>query len=120
MINYTNLVLFTFGMLGILLHNLVELNKLNKASNCTFKIKEYFKLEIFSILISIIVVIVCLFASTELKQIQILGKWLGLGFMAIGYMGQSLLIFFMGKVNKIVNNENSKNSTAGDVTGVNY
>lgn len=121
MITYTNLVLFGLGMLGILLHNLVELNKLNKSSNCTFNIKQYFKLEVFSILISIIVVIVCIFASTELKQIEIFGKWLGLGFMAIGYMGQSLLIFFMGKVNKIVNNENTKNNptTDGDVGDVN-
>lgn len=108
MINYTNLVLLAFGLLGVLLHNLVEMNKLNKASNCTFKIKDYFKLEVFSILISVIVVVVSVMASQEIKQLEYFGKWLGLGFMAIGYMGQSLLIWWIGKANKIVNNENSK------------
>lgn len=108
MINYTPLVLFGLGLLGILLHNLVELNKLNKASNCTFSIKQYFKMEMFSIAISLIVCVVAVVISQEIKQIAVAGKWLGLAFMAIGYMGQSLLIFVMGKANKVVNAENGQ------------
>ena len=108
MINYTPLVLFGLGLLGILLHNLVELNKLNKASNCTFSIKQYFKMEMFSIAISLIVCVVAVVISQEIKQIAVAGKWLGLAFMAIGYMGQSLLIFVMGKANKVVNDVNEK------------
>lgn len=108
MINYTPIVLFGLGLLGILLHNLVELNKLNKASNCTFSIKQYFKMEMFSIAISLIVCVVAVVISQEIKQIAVAGKWLGLAFMAIGYMGQSLLIFVMGKANKVVNAENGQ------------
>lgn len=108
--NYTPIVLFGLGMLGVLLHILVELNKLNKSSNCNFKLKQYFKLEVYSICISVITCIVAVFISQEIKQIQIAGKWLGLAFMAIGYMGQSLLIFVMGKANKIVRESNPTDS----------
>lgn len=108
MISYTPLVLFGLGLLGILLHNLVELNKLNKASNCTFSIKQYLKLEVYSLIISIIVVFVAVIVTHEIKQLAGVEKWLGLAFMAIGYMGQSLLILVIGKANKIVNAENSK------------
>jgi hypothetical protein len=109
MINYTPIVLFGLGVLGIVLHILVELNKLNRSSNLTFSVSKYLKLEIYSILISLIMCFVSVIISQEIKQIAIVGKWLGLAFMAIGYMGQSLLIFMMGKANKIVNNENQNN-----------
>lgn len=111
MINYTPWVLFGLGLLGILLHNLVELNKLNKASNCTFSIKQYLKLEVYSLIISVIVVFVAVIITQEIKQLAGVGNWLGLAFMAIGYMGQSLLILVMGKANKIVNAENAKSQS---------
>ena len=100
--NYTNLTLFGLGALGVLLHNLVELNKLNKASKGILNIRQYLKIEAFSIIISLIVCFVALLVKTEITQLEQVGKWLGLAFMAIGYMGQSLLIFVMGKANKIV------------------
>ena len=100
--NYTNATLIALGLLGILLHNLVELNKINRSQKGAFKIGAYFKMEVFSILISIIVVIVSIIVKTEIKQLEQVGKWLGLAFISIGYMGQSLLIFFMGKANKII------------------
>lgn len=103
--NYTNFVLIALGLLGILLHNLVELNKTNKATNGNVKIGEYLKLEIFSIIISIICVIVCVIIKQEIKQVEQAGKWLGLAFVAIGYMGQSLLIFVMGKATKTIGKE---------------
>lgn len=103
--NYTNITLFALGMLGILLHNLVELNKLNRSSGGNLNIKQYFKLEIFSILISFIIIIVALFIKREITQLEAAGKWLGLAFMTIGYMGQSLLIFVMGKANKVIDKE---------------
>ena len=101
--NYTNITLFGLGMLGILLHNLVELNKINRDPNTkNFTIKSYFKTEAYSIVISLIVCFVALLVKHEITQLEQVGKWLGLAFMAIGYMGQSLLIFVMGKANKIV------------------
>lgn len=65
-------------------------------------------MEMFSIAISLIVCVVAVVISQEIKQIAVAGKWLGLAFMAIGYMGQSLLIFVMGKANKVVNAENGQ------------
>lgn len=105
MINYTPIVLFLLGVLGVLLHNLVELNKLNKAQKGDLKIKDYLKLEIFSIAISLIVVLCAVITSQEIKQMHDAGKWLGLAFVCIGYMGQSLLIFVMGKANKSIGKE---------------
>lgn len=107
--NYTPIVLFLLGILGIVLHNLVELNKLNKATDGNVNFKKYFKLEIFSIIISFIFVIACVIASQEIKQLESVGKWLGLAFVAIGYMGQSILIFFMGKASKYIEQEKENN-----------
>lgn len=104
----SKLLLFGIGLLGVLLHILVELNKLNKSSNCTFSLKKYFQLEVFSILISIIVCVVSAFAVDEIKGLKALGGYIIIPYMAIGYMGQSLLIFIMGKANKIVNIEVAK------------
>ena len=104
--NYTNLTLFGLGLLGILLHNLVELNKLNRANKGSVRLGEYFKLERFSILISVVVVGVSLIVKAEITQLEQVGKWLGLAFMAIGYMGQSLLVFVMGKAEKKINDDN--------------
>lgn len=103
---YTNTILFLLGVLGILAHNLVELNKLNRdPSKANFKIWEYLKLEVYSILISFVVVTVAMIIKVEITQLEIAGKWLGLAFLAIGYMGQSLLIFVMGKANKVIDKE---------------
>lgn len=95
--NYTPIVLFLFGVAGIILHNLVQLNKLNKDSKGRASLYSYLKLEIYSILISLVMVAVSVFTSQEIKQLEQIGKWLGLAFVSVGYMGQSLLIFFMGK-----------------------
>ena len=100
--NYTNLTLYGLGLLGILLHNLVELNKINRKNKGTVRLGEYFKIERFSILISVIVCGVCLIIKAEITQLEQVGKWLGLAFIAIGYMGQSLLVFAMGKANKVI------------------
>lgn len=104
--NYTNFALYGLGVLGILLHNLVELNKINRNPNTkNFTIKGYFKLEAYSIVISLIVCFVALLIKSEIQQLDQVGKWLGLAFMAIGYMGQSLLIFTMGKANKVIDKD---------------
>lgn len=100
--NYTNVTLYGLAILGVLLHNLIELNKLNRNLAGNVKIGEYLKIERFSIIISLLIGLVALIVKTEIQQIEQAGKWLGLAFMAIGYMGQSLLIFFMGKANKVI------------------
>lgn len=101
-------MLFALGILGILLHNLVELNKLNRKTVGNLKLKEYFKLEVFSILISVIVVFVAILVKAEVQQLEAVGKWLGLAFVAIGYMGQSILIFVMGKAGKHIDKQDEQ------------
>lgn len=103
--NYTPIVLFLFGIVGIILHNLIQLNKINRETKGKVNLYSYFKLEIYSILISLVMVGVCVFTSQEIKQLETIGKWLGLAFVSIGYMGQSLLIWFMGKAGKSVGME---------------
>lgn len=100
--NYTAITCIGLGLLGILLHNLVELNKLNRASDGNINLPQYLKIERFSILIAIIAVCVAYLVKQEITQLDLVGKWLGLAFMAIGYMGQSLLVFVMGKANKVI------------------
>lgn len=98
--NYTNFALFGLGILGIVLHNLVQLNKINRSQNGNINLISYFKLEIFSILINIVAIICALIAKHEIAQLEQAGKWLGLSFITIGYMGQSLLVWLFGRAEK--------------------
>lgn len=102
MINYTQLTLLAFGIAGILLHNLIKMDTLNKKEGVNFKFGKYLSTERYSILIALIIVAVAVVASQEIKQLELVGKWLGLGFLAIGYMGQSILIRYMGKASKVI------------------
>lgn len=102
MLTYTPLVLFGLGVVGILLHNLIELNKINKAKGGRASIWVYLVYERFSLAISVITVATAVYISQEIKQLEAVGKWLGLAFISIGYMGQSLLIVLMGKTEKFI------------------
>lgn len=106
--NYTNLTLIILGLTGILLHNLIKLNDINRANDGNVNIVKYWKLERFSILISVIVVIGALIAKSEISQLEQVGKWLGLSFVAIGYMAQSIVVKFMGKAQKFVDNQSNQ------------
>lgn len=105
---YTNLLLMALGGVGIALHNLIKLNDINKANDGNVNLLKYWKLERFSILISVIVVSGALIAKTEIAQLEQVGKWLGLSFVAIGYMAQSIVVKFMGKAQKFVENQTDK------------
>lgn len=102
MINYNDFTLLILGVVGILLHNLIKMNELNKKADSKFTALAYIKTEIYSIIISFLMIIVCIIVKHEIKQLENAGKYLGLGFVCIGYMGQSLLIKFMGKAEKII------------------
>ena len=68
----------------------------------------------FSILISVCVVIVALIARNEVKQLQQVGSWLGLSFVAIGYMAQSIVVSFMRKAQKFMDASDSKTTDKTD------
>ena len=103
--NYTILTLSLLGLFGILIHNLKKLNELNRKLKGDINLLQYFKLEVFSILLSVCVVVVALIAQQEIKQLEAVGKWLGLSFVAIGYMAQSMVITFAGRAEKYLNEE---------------
>lgn len=105
---YTNLILFALGMLGVFLHNLVSLNKINKETNGDAKLLQYLKIEVYSILISVVIVIVALIAKEEVAELHNLGTYLGLGFVGIGYMGQSILVWRMGRFAKSIGIDQEK------------
>jgi len=107
MINYTQATLLAFGIAGILLHNLIKMDTLNKKEGVSFSFWKYLKMERFSILIALIIVAVAVVGSQEVRQLQLVGKWLGFGFLAIGYMGQSILIKYMGKASKAIRSDDN-------------
>lgn len=101
----TNLLLLAVGMLGILLHNLIKMDAINRKAKGELNYLKYLSLEKFSILISIVVVVIALITKSEIKQLQIVSNYLYLGFVAIGYMAQSIVVSYMGKAEKFLSNE---------------
>lgn len=97
---YTNYVLLGLGLFGILIHNLIKIDSINRTTAGNFKFKQFMRLEWPSIFISVCVVIVCLIAKHEVKRLEAVGEWLGLSFVAIGYMAQSIVYKFLGKAEK--------------------
>lgn len=103
--NYTPFILLGLGLFGILIHNLVKMNEINKQYDGLFNYRKYFSLEKFSIALSICVVIVGVIIREEIKQLENAGNWLGVAFVAIGYMAQSIIVSFMGRAQKIIDND---------------
>ncbi len=107
--SYTNAFLFSLGVLGILLHNLIKLDELNRKLESKFSFRAYISRERFTILISFLVVLIAVFVKLEIKELDYAGKWLGVSFVAIGYMGQSLVLTVIkrirGKVDAPVDQE---------------
>jgi hypothetical protein len=95
---YTPLVLILVGFGGILLHNLIKLDEINRKSEGNINISKYLKIERFSIMLSVVAVIVATVISQEIKQLEAVGKWLGLAMLSIGYMAQSIILKFSSKV----------------------
>ena len=102
-------MLGALGVFGIIIHNLVKLNSLNRKAKGSLDFGQYFRLEIFSILLSVCVVAVALIAQHEIKQLEQVGKWLGLSFVTIGYMAQSIVVTIMGKAESYLHKEDEQN-----------
>jgi hypothetical protein len=102
---YTVLMLAACGLLGIFIHNLIKLNEINRQMDGNINLWKYWRIERFSIILSLCVVVVCLIARNEIKQLHDLGKWLAIGFTAIGYMAQSLVVFFGNKAQKYMDDK---------------
>lgn len=96
---YKDLTLFLLGLLGVLLHSLVQIRKLQKAKKYV-SILHYLSAEWATIAISVVVNVVAIMCKHEVKSLDVAGNSLGLGFVAIGYAGQSILVAFMGNAEK--------------------
>lgn len=105
---YTPYILFALGCFGILLHNLIKMDSLNRKAKGEINYLQYLKLEKFSILISICVVVIALIAQQEVKQLQIVGNYLGLAYVAIGYMAQSIVVSYMGRAERFLHENDKK------------
>lgn len=103
--NYNDLVLFGFGLGGVLVHNLTKINELNKQNK--FSATKYFGMEWPAISISLILVALAIAGKHEVAQLEQAGKWLGLAFVTIGYMGQSLFVKLMGRANKVLGGDST-------------
>jgi len=100
---YTPIILGVLGFLGILTHNMSKLDSINRANDGNVNLRKYLMLERFSIMISVFVIVVAVIASHEIAALHIAGKWLGIGFFALGYQAQSLLVKFMSVVRSKTN-----------------
>lgn len=96
MIEYKDMTLIALGIAGILLHNLVKIYDLKKKGT-KFSFPAYWEMEWPAMIISLIVVFIADVVKHEIKSLEGVGNLLGLGFVALGYMAQSILITFMGK-----------------------
>lgn len=97
---YTNLILFALGLFGVLIHNLIKVETINRQSEGHFDFKKFISIEWPSIAISLSVVCVCLIAKHEIQQLEEVGNWLGLAFVTIGYTSQSIVYRYLGTAEK--------------------
>lgn len=102
MITYTNSIILLLGFIGILLHVLKDINKINHQENASANIKKYFKVEWAAILISAILVIATTILKREVSEFENLGMYMGGVTMMIGYTANSLLAGFESKANKFI------------------
>jgi hypothetical protein len=107
--SYTILSLFSLGVLGILIHNLIKLNNINRKKNGKLNFRNYIEIEKFSILLSLCVVIVSLIIRSEIKELEIAGNYLGFAFVTIGYTAQSIVTAVGSKAETIINKMKEEN-----------
>lgn len=99
---YTLTFLIAMGVIGIILHNLVKMDSMNRKAKGEINLVHYWKLERFSIAISFLVVIGASMASHEISQLEFAGKWLALGYLSLGYTSQSILAKFSKKAENYI------------------
>lgn len=118
---YTPIVLMILGLTGILLHNLVKLDSLNRLNGGTVNMRKYISMERFTIGINAILVIVAaIWLDSEYHYYLTsvgMEKVAGAGFIAFGYLGQSLLVKFIGRAQKKIDNDSTGKEGRSNTTG---
>lgn len=105
---YSMWVLFLLGIAGILLHNILKLDTLNRQGAGKINFGKYIALERFTILASLIVVFLgAFFLKKELGQnFELFTNWVGIGFITLGYFATSILTRWMGAAQKYLDHKN--------------
>ncbi len=96
----TILLLLSLGMLGVVAQALKKMNELNRRSNGNFSFKNYIRIEVFSLALSVTIVFASVLFIYLVPEMAKAGKWLAFGQFAIGWFGQSGLEFVMGQAKK--------------------
>lgn len=111
MINY--LIFFIAGLLGILIATLIKIRSLRRRSKdlvIDVSFKSYIKQEWDNLFISILAVIIFIFIYDEVLKVNekvadYISKFARIFFIAVGYMGASIINAFMSNVEKLINIE---------------
>lgn len=95
------------GVLGILFHLILNINKTKKrfnVANLEFDFGMYVKGEIWALIASLLTVVIATYLIDELANFrpEIL-EWIKFFFVFVGYSGSSLLVGILGKANSYVN-----------------
>ncbi len=93
------LMLFTFAILGILLHWLIDLKKAKKQC-IDLTVASYLKDTWLSSVISLVLCTIAIMARKELTGIAKFAMWQGVIVAALGYMGDSILPMLFGFAKK--------------------
>ena len=99
---YTPLILFGLGIFGVLFHNLIKLNSINRKNKGIVNWHEYFALERFTILISIAFVGFLVVVKNEFMEVEYINKWVGTSFGLAGYLAQSLIVSFTSSTEQFI------------------
>lgn len=98
--NYSVATLLVSGILGILSHNLIKINELNRKN--AFTASMYFRMEWPSIMLNLVLVSACVLWKHDFVTWAFDKAALptGVAIFTIGYSGQSILLKVMGRANK--------------------
>ncbi len=99
---YTPLILLGLGFSGVLFHNLIKLNAINRKNKGIVNFGEYFALERFTILISLFFVGFLVVIKSELTGVETISKWIGTAFGLAGYLAQSLIVSFTSTTEQFI------------------
>lgn len=100
------------GILGIFVHTLMKIDKINKRSKGKIKLRSFFSLELPSILISVSIVVVAIIAREEIGQLKAVGNYLLLGFFCIGLSAQTIAYYISGRLErKMAKREKEEDNT---------
>ena len=102
---YTPLILFGLGLFGVLFHNLIKLNSINRKNKGIVNISEYFALERFTIAISICFIGFLIVVKNEFTAVEYINKWIGTCFGLAGYLAQSLIVSFTSTTEAFIKNK---------------